>query len=148
MKKKHNQRPAALVNRTHIRVRFSETDAMQVVWHGEYARYLEDGRQAFGREYGFDYNDFVANGYTTPIVELNIQYKQSLIFGEEAIVETRYIPCAAAKIIYDYTIYRASDMVVAATGSTTQVFLNREKNELELNTPEFYRNWKEKWQIK
>lgn len=147
MKKKHSQRPAVLVNRTRIRVRFSEVDAMQIVWHGEYVRYFEDGRQAFGRQYGFDYCDFFDNGFTTPIVELNVQYKRPLTFGEEAIVETRYIACDAAKIIFDYTVYRADDMSVAATGSSTQVFMNSERNELELNTPEFYRQWKERWNI-
>lgn len=147
MRKKHNERPAALTNRSRIRVRFSEVDAMQVVWHGEYVRYFEDGRQAFGREYGFDYCDFFDNGFTTPIVELNVQYKHPLTFGEEAIVETRYIATEAAKIIFDYTVYRAADMSVAATGSSVQVFINRDRNELELNTPHFYRCWKEKWGI-
>lgn len=143
MRKKHNERQAALTNRTRIRVRFSEVDAMQVVWHGEYVRYFEDGRQAFGREYGFDYNDFFDNGFTTPIVELNVQYKRPLTFGEEAIVETRYIATEAAKIVFDYTVYRAADMSIAATGSSVQVFINRDRNELELNTPLFYRRWKE-----
>lgn len=147
MRKKHNIRPAALVNRTRIRVRFSEVDAMNIVWHGEYVRYFEDGRQAFGREYNFDYCDFFDNGFTAPIVELNLYYKHPLTFGEEAIVETRYIADDAAKIIFDYIIYRAADMTVAATGSTTQVFINRDNNELELNTPPFYRRWKEKWSI-
>lgn len=147
MRKKHNERQAALTNRTRIRVRFSEVDAMQVVWHGEYVRYFEDGRQAFGREYGFDYNDFFDNGFTTPIVELNVQYKRPLTFGEEAIVETRYIATEAAKIVFDYTVYRAADMSIAATGSSVQDFINRDRNELELNTPLFYRRWKEKWGI-
>ena len=39
---------AALTNRTTLRVRFSEVDSMEVVWHGEYVRYMEDGREAFG----------------------------------------------------------------------------------------------------
>ena len=28
---------------------------MEVVWHGEYVRYMEDGREAFGRQYGIGY---------------------------------------------------------------------------------------------
>lgn len=42
---------ASLVNKTSLRVRFSEVDSMQIVWHGEYVRYFEDGREAFGREF-------------------------------------------------------------------------------------------------
>lgn len=42
---------ASLVGKTSLRVRFSEVDSMQIVWHGEYVRYFEDGREAFGREF-------------------------------------------------------------------------------------------------
>ena len=49
MKRKTNQQIAALTNRTTFRVRFSEIDSMQIVWHGEYVRYFEDGREAFGQ---------------------------------------------------------------------------------------------------
>ena len=55
MKRKTNQQVAALTNRTTFRVRFSEIDSMQIVWHGEYVRYFEDGREAFGKQYGLDY---------------------------------------------------------------------------------------------
>ena len=41
MKRKTNQQVAALTNRTTFRVRFSEIDSMQIVWHGEYVRYFE-----------------------------------------------------------------------------------------------------------
>ncbi len=47
MKRKTNQQVAALTNRTTFRVRFSEIDSMQIVWHGEYVRYFEDGRESF-----------------------------------------------------------------------------------------------------
>ena len=133
MKRKTNQQVAALTNRTTFRVRFSEIDSMQIVWHGEYVRYFEDGREAFGKQYGLDYMSIYREGYMVPIVELTCQFKQSLSYGEEAIVETRYIACEAAKSI-------------VATGSTIQVFLNLNK-ELELMNPPFYLEWKKKWNI-
>ena len=64
-----NQQPS-LTTVTFTKVRFSEVDSMHVVWHGEYVRYLEDGREAFGREFpGIGYLDFYRNGYTAPIVD-------------------------------------------------------------------------------
>lgn len=147
MKKRKNENKAALTDRTLVKVRFSEVDPMQVVWHGEYIRYFEDGRISFGNRYGLGYMDVHRQGYMIPIVELDCQFKQSLTFGEEALVETRFIPNPAAKIQFEYTIYRASDQSVVATGSTTQVFINLNR-ELELNNPEFYLEWKEKWGIK
>jgi len=146
MRKKTNLHEAALTDRTTIKVRFSEIDSMQIVWHGEYVRYFEDGRESFGKRYGLGYMDIYGEGYMVPIVDLTCQFKQSLSFGEEAIIETRYIACEAAKIKFEYVIYRASDNIIVATGSTTQVFLNNNR-ELELITPAFYQEWKKKWNI-
>ncbi len=146
MKTKNKTREAVLIDRKTITVRFSEVDSMMVVWHGEYIRYFEDGRESFGKHYdGLKYMDYFNSGYLAPIVEVSCQYKQSLTFGEEAIIETRYIRTAAAKIVFDYTIYRASDGAVAATGSSTQVFINAQTRELELNNPPFYTEWKKRW---
>lgn len=121
---------------------------LQVVWHGEYVRYFEDGREAFGRKYaGLGYMDIYEAGYTAPIVEMDIQYKQSLRVNDTARVETRYIDTLAAKICFEYVITRESDGEVVATGSTTQVFLNG-VGELELTTPAFYEAWKKRWNVK
>lgn len=139
---------AALTNRTTLRVRFSEVDSMEVVWHGEYVRYMEDGREAFGRQYGIGYTEIRDAGYVVPMVDLNIRYKQSLKYGESAIVETRYIRTDAAKILFEYIIFRESDGAIVATGSSTQVFVNIQTELLELNNPDFYIAWKEKWNIR
>ena len=72
MKRKTNQQVAALTNRTTFRVRFSEIDSMQIVWHGEYVRYFEDGREAFGKQYGLDYMSIYREGYMVPIVDFNL----------------------------------------------------------------------------
>ena len=135
MKRKTSPHQAALTDRTTIKVRFSEIDSMQIVWHGEYVRYFEDGREAFGKRYGLDYMSIYREGYVVPIVDLTCQFKQPLSFGEEA-----------AKILFEYTIYRASDQNIVATGTTTQVFLNTNR-ELELVNPAFYIEWKKKWNI-
>ena len=43
--------------------RFSEMDPIRVIWHGNYLKYLEDAREAFGREYGLSYKLMVDSGY-------------------------------------------------------------------------------------
>ena len=60
-----------LINRTRVHVRFSETDAMGVVWHGNYLKFFEDGREAFGREFGLSYTTIYDNGYTAPVVDIH-----------------------------------------------------------------------------
>ena len=79
-----------LLNRTQFKVRFSEIDSMHVVWHGDYVRYFEDGREAFGLEYsGLGYGDISKSGYLAPMVDLHLQYKRPLSLGEEGVIETR-----------------------------------------------------------
>ena len=138
----------SLVNRTKLRVRFSEVDAMRVVWHGEYVRYFEDGREAFGREYpGLGYLDFYANGYTAPIVDMQLQYISPLTVNDVAVIETRYMDNAAAKLCFEYIVRRQSDGALVARGSSVQVFVDSEGN-MVLNNPPFYEEWKNKWLTK
>ena len=137
----------ALTSRTVVRVRFSEVDSMNILWHGHYVQFMEDGREAFGREFGLDYHRIADEGFYIPMVELNIRYHHSLHCDEQAVVETRFIADDAAKIRFDYIISRESNGDICATASTMQVFINKKSGQLELNTPEFIRQWKEKWNI-
>jgi acyl-CoA thioester hydrolase len=133
-----------LITETRIPVRFSDVDSMGVVWHGQYIKYFEDGREDFGKKYGIGYLDFYREGVLVPIVKLDCNYKKSLRYGDTAIVETRYVNSQAAKSIFEYTIYNEQTREIVAKGSTTQVFMNRD-HELLLNFPPFYRDWKIKY---
>jgi acyl-CoA thioester hydrolase len=138
----------SLTNTTLFKVRFSEVDSMHIVWHGSYACYLEDGREAFGREYpGLGYRDIQASGYGAPIVDMQVQFRSPLRLGDEATIETRYINCDAAKICFEYEIRRADNGQVVATANTVQVFTDS-RGELELVNPAFYLEWKERWGVK
>lgn len=142
---KKKSRDIRLKSQTQLRVRFSEVDSMHIVWHGEYVRYFEDGREAFGRQYpGLGYMDIYNSGFTAPIVDLTVQFKRPLRCNDTAIVETRYIASGAAKICFEYEIRGESDGQVVATGTTTQVFLDG-KGDLQLLSPAFYLKWKEQW---
>lgn len=130
-----------LTDRTEASVRFSEVDSIGIVWHGHFVKYLEDGRESFGRRYSLGYSDVFEQGFLTPIVKLDINYKLQVRYGDTVVIETTYVKCDAAKIIFDYTIYRKSDHAVVLTASSTQAFVN-EQGELELTNPEFYQDWK------
>jgi acyl-CoA thioester hydrolase len=129
-----------------IVVRFSEVDSMRIVWHGNYLKYFEDGRESFGLKYSLGYLDVYKHNVMIPIVKSACDYKRPLEYGDTAIVETRFVSSEAAKIVFEYTIYRKRDMEISATGSTTQVFLTPQ-GELLLTSPEFFSGWKKKWGV-
>ncbi|MCF0056436.1 thioesterase family protein [Dyadobacter sp. CY356] len=126
-----------------IDIRFSETDAMGVVWHGNYLKFFEDGREAFGREFGLEYLTIFDKGYFTPIVKSEIDHKASVFYGQKIKVITKFVSSKAAKIMFEYQVINLSTNEICAVGKTMQVFLDRETRLLELLTPEFYRIWKE-----
>lgn len=133
-----------LIASTTIKVRFNEVDPLGIAWHGHYVTYFEDGRDAFGNQFGLNYMDIFNNGYITPIVNLNCDYKKMLKFGETVLIETIYENHPSAKIIFKYKLYNAITLEVLATGSTTQVFLDIEKQQLQLQAPSFYLDWKKR----
>ncbi len=133
-----------LTNRTEILVRFNEADPLGIVWHGHYIRYFEDGREAFGNEHGIGYLDFYREGYVVPVVHIECNYKRSLRYGDRVVVETEYIPCEAAKIKFLYRLYNPRSEELVATGSSVQVFLEKENSVLQLTNPSFFEAWKVK----
>lgn len=144
-KNKIGSSEAALTNISYTNVRFSEVDSMCVVWHGSYVRYLEDGREAFGKKYaGIGYMDMYSNGYTAPIVDMHIEYVSPLTVNDVAVVETRFIDMAAAKICFEYIIKRQSDDALVMRARTLQVFLDKDGN-ISLNNPAFFEDWKKRW---
>jgi acyl-CoA thioester hydrolase len=126
-----------------IDIRFSETDAMGVVWHGNYLKFFEDGREAFGRQYGFEYLTIFNNGYFTPIVKSEIDHKAPVLYGQKIKVITKFVSSKAAKIMFEYEVINLSTNELCAVGKTMQVFLDRETRVMELVTPDFYKVWKE-----
>lgn len=135
-----------LIDRKEVTVRFSEVDALGIVWHGHYIKYMEDGRESFGNTHGISYLDVKDQGYTIPLVKVLCEYKRSLKYGEKAIIETEYVPTQAAKIIFRYRIYRKENLELAAEGETIQVFLGAD-GLLCLANPSFYDDWKSHWGV-
>ncbi|MCB0518420.1 MAG: acyl-CoA thioesterase [Lewinellaceae bacterium] len=133
-----------LTVRTEVPVRFNEADPLGIVWHGHYIRYFEDGREAFGAQYGLTYLDFYKNGLVVPIVNIDCSYKKPLRYGDKVIVETTYHNLKAAKILFKYKLFHAQNGDLVATGSSVQVFLDHKTNHLHLNNPSFFESWKHK----
>jgi len=126
-----------------IEVRFSEVDSMKIVWHGSYAFYFEDAREAFGKKYGLAYNYIFDNGYYAPLVDLRFCYKKPLTYGRKARIDITFRNTEAAKIIFDYAIYDLEDGALAATGYSIQVFLDKQY-QLVWTNPPFFEEWKRK----
>ncbi|MEX2589944.1 MAG: thioesterase family protein [Chitinophagales bacterium] len=135
-----------LIDQKTIRIRFSETDALGMVWHGNYIKFFEDGRDSFGEKYDLNWLEIHDLGFVTPIVKTVCEHKCKLRYGDKIRIETEFIDEAAAKIHFKFRIYNTDTGKLAATGETLQVFTDKD-GELVLTNPEFYVKWKKRWNL-
>lgn len=133
---------ACLTDTHQIRIRFNECDPLGIVWHGNYIKYFEDGREAFCEKHGISYLDVQRNGFATPIVKSSCEHKATLKYGDVATIETTFINTAAAKVVFKYKIFNPEGKL-ACLGETIQVFIDND-GVLQLSNPDFYQNWKKK----
>lgn len=127
-------------------VSFNDADPLGIVWHGNYIKYFEKGREEFGRQHGLDYPLFYKNQFSAPIVDLKCSYKASLKPGDYYKIRTTIVNTAVAKIILQFQIFSENGNLVCE-GETTQAFVDSE-GEMALYPPKFYEDWKQKVNFK
>lgn len=71
-----------------IRVRYAETDQMDVVYHGNYAQYFEVGRVEAIRQLGLSYKDMEASGVIMPVVEWTAKFLRPAHYDDLLTVRT------------------------------------------------------------
>lgn len=125
-----------LENTTEVRVRFQEVDALRVVWHGHYLTYFEEGRVAFGREYGLGYQDMLEAGYAAPLVHVELDFHAPARMDDVITIQTRLHEADTATVPFTYRILGGGGQLLC-TGFSVQVFTDLE-GELSLTQPQFF----------
>ncbi len=89
---------------TQLRVRYSETDQMGVVYHGSYIPYFEIGRVEWLRNTGITYKSLEADGIGLPIASLKLDYKKPAKYDDLLTIHTRLKSHSSVKIEFDCEI--------------------------------------------
>lgn len=92
-----------------VRVRYSETDQMGVVYHGSYVPYFEIGRVEWLRNRGISYKELEESGIALPIVSMHINYKKPARYDELLTITTRLKQYSGVKIEFDCEIRSEKD---------------------------------------
>ncbi len=129
-----------------FQVPFYDLDGIQMVWHGNYVKYMEDAREKFGAKFGFEYLHIFNSGYVAPVVDMHLKYRTSARISDVLRMNIRYVPTRAAKMVFKYTITRPKDNALIIEAETTQLFVSRE-GVFETSNPQFYADWKKRWNI-
>ncbi len=120
---------------TKLRVRYGETDQMGIVYYGNYADYLEQGRTEWLRTLGFSYKFMEANNIHLPVVNLNIDYKKPALYDDVINITTTLKEIPTVRIEFYYEIHN-QDGQLLITATTTLVFVNSSTNKLR-KAPEY-----------
>ena len=114
-------------NEISFRIRYGETDQMGVVYHGNYAQYLEMGRVEWLRALGISYKEMEEMGVMLPVISLNIKYVKPARYDDLITVRTKLKKRPAVKIEFDFEIRNESD-VLLAEANVVLVFMDMKKN--------------------
>ncbi|KKB44551.1 acyl-CoA thioesterase [Bacillus thermotolerans] len=113
------------VSEKEIEVRYAETDAMQVVYHGQYLVWFELGRTQLMEDLGFRYADMEEEGYLAPVLDVQVSYRKPFRYGEKAWVYTWIQEYNGVRTVYGYEI-KNRDGDVCVTGTTSHTLVKKE----------------------
>ncbi len=88
-----------------VRVRYSETDQMGVVYHGNYLPYFEIGRVEWLRNKGISYKSLEESGVGLPIVSVTVNYKKPARYDDLLTIKTKFKSQSSVKIEFDCEIW-------------------------------------------
>lgn len=66
-----------------LQVQFFDLDPMEIVWHGNYVKYLEIARCALLDRIDYNYEQMKASGYAWPVIDLHLRYVAPARFGQK-----------------------------------------------------------------
>jgi acyl-CoA thioester hydrolase len=117
-----------------VQAQFYDLDPMQVVWHGNYARFLEEARCALLDRIGYNYTEMSASGFLWPIVDMRIKYVQPIRFAQRVRVQASLVEYEN-RLRIDYRITDINSGTVLTKAQTTQVAVEAATQELCLQSP-------------
>src|ERR1700738_571771 len=112
--------------RAEIRVRYAETDQMNVVYYANYLVWFEIGRVELLRSLGLAYSQMeIEHKLVLPVVEATCRYRSPARYDDEILIETRPALLRGSVLKFAYRVLRkvgeGKDPELLAEGGTVDV---------------------------
>jgi acyl-CoA thioester hydrolase len=117
-----------------IQVQFFDLDPMQIVWHGNYVRYLEVARCALLDSIGYNYEQMKQSGYAWPVIDMNLRYIGAAVFGQRLTLRASIVEWES-RLKIDYLISDAASGKRLNRASTTHVAVDIDSGEMCFVSP-------------
>jgi len=113
---------------TTVRVRYAETDQMNIVYYGNYAQYFEVGRAECIRSLGFTYREMEEMGVRMPVVAMETRYLRPARYDDLISIKTilRKLP-DEHDITFESEVYNEEGKLLT-TGKVTLYFIDNATN--------------------
>jgi len=111
-----------------VRVNYSETDQMGVVYHARYLVWLDMARTEHLRQCGMSYRDLEATGLRLAVSEVAIRYRQPARYDDPIRIRCWVRGLASRKVEFGYAVEHAEDARLLATATTSLLALDSTMN--------------------
>lgn len=117
-----------------MQVQFFDLDPMEIVWHGNYVKYLEVVRCALLDKIGYNYVEMKQSGYAWPIIDMHLRYAAPATFGQRIKLRAEIVEWEN-RLKIDYLISDAASGRRLNKASTIQVAVDMASKEMCFVSP-------------
>lgn len=118
-----------------VRVSFEDLDPMNVVWHGNYIRYMEQARCDMLSKLNYTYFDMKDDGVAYPVAKMNVKYVKPALLGDLLTIRVE-IKSIEPTLNMNYTIFNKETNEKIFQASTMQIAYDINTKETFYSAPE------------
>src|SRR3954466_16135674 len=112
------------ISETLVRVNYSETDQMGVVYHARYLVWLDIARTEHLRQSGMSYRELEASGLRLAVSEVSVRYRQPARFDDPIRIRCWIREAASRRVDFGYAVEQADEGRLLATAATSLIALD------------------------
>ncbi len=116
-------RPAHQISETSVRVNYSETDQMGVVYHARYVVWLDIARTEHLRTSGLSYRELEERGLRLAVAELQMRFRQPARYDDLVRIRCWVRDLASRRIVFGYELSHAESGLLLVTAQTAMLCL-------------------------
>jgi acyl-CoA thioester hydrolase len=115
-----------VINSLTLRVNYSETDQMGVVYHANYLIWFDRARTELMRDTGLSYKELEQQGVYLAVAEVSVRYRAPARYDDLVHVRCWVRELASRRVTFGYAVERAATGELLATGQTALVSLTHQ----------------------
>ena len=112
-----------MISETLVRVNYSETDQMGVVYHARYLVWLDIARTEHLRNTGVTYAELEQRGLRLAVGELRVRYRQPARYDDPVRIRCWVRECVPRRVIFGYALDAPARELLLATAETSMMVL-------------------------